>query len=197
MRSLIVYLLILLMPPLLTTGCAKGPPPDFYMLAPQAPVNLPSFESGIAIGVGPVELPPHLDRNQIVSRITPNRLRLSEQHHWAEPLKVGFTRVLLISLGLELDSNRVYALPTRRRRDLDFQVTVDVLRFDGEISEQVELVARWNLLDSDGKKILLSRVAQINETSDGLDHEAFVAAQSRAVASLGREIAAVIIERQR
>ena len=53
---------------LLAIGCAKTPAPDFYLLAPDVPSQTPGFEEGVAVGVGPVELPPHLDRNQIVSR---------------------------------------------------------------------------------------------------------------------------------
>jgi uncharacterized lipoprotein YmbA len=185
---------IVLLP--LLGGCAKAPPPDFYLLAPQVPVELPGFESGVAVGLGPVELPPHLDRNQIVSRMTPSRLRLSEQHHWAEPLKVGFTRVLLITLGVELDSSRIYVLPTRQRRDLDFQVAVDVLRFDGQLGGEVELVARWTLLDGDSSNILSSEVAQIRVPNQGVDHEALVAAQSRAATELGYQIAAAIDRRR-
>ena len=196
MRPSIANPLVIVLAAVLAAGCAKAPPPDFYLLAPQAPAQLPGFESGVAVGVGPVELPPHLDRNQIGSRETTTRLRLSEQRHWAEPLKVGFTRVLLITLGLELDSNRVYALPTRRRRDLDYQVTVDVLRFDGQLGGEVQLAARWTLLGGDGEEILSSKVAQFRVPSGGADHNAFVSAQSRAVTELGREIAAAIAARR-
>lgn len=187
-----VRLTALLLPLLLALGCAKGPPPQFYLLAPDSPTHLPGFEEGIAVGVGPVELPPHLDRNQIVSREAPTKLRLSEQNQWAEPLKVGFTRVLLIALGLELDSNRIYELPTRRRRNLDYQVAVDVLRFDGALGREVVLAARWSLLSGDGDRVLISKVSRIREPTTGVDYSAFVSAQSRAVERLGREIAASI-----
>jgi uncharacterized lipoprotein YmbA len=49
-------------------GCAKQPPPEIYLLDSAAPNHLPGFEKGIAIGVGPVELAPYLDRGQIISR---------------------------------------------------------------------------------------------------------------------------------
>ena len=189
MRTTAVGLIAILLPLLLAPGCAKGPPPQFYLLAPDTPTHLPGFEEGIAVGVGPVELPPHLDRNQIVSREAPTKLRLSEQNQWAEPLKVGFTRVLLIALGLELDSNRIYELPTRRRRALDYQVAVDVLRFDGVLGKEVVLAARWSLLSGDGDHVLVSKVSRIRESAAGADYSAFVSAQSRAVEQLGREIA--------
>ena len=177
---------------LLTAGCVKAPPPTFYLLDVTAPTHLPGLEQGITVGVGPIETARYLDRNQIVSRSDSAKLRLSEQNQWAEPLKAGFTRALLVNLGLRLDSNRIYELPMRRRRPLDFQVPMDVLRFDGVLGKEVVLSARWTLLSGDGKRTLVSKVSRIVEPANGADFDAFVAAQSLAVAQLAREIAAVI-----
>lgn len=192
MKPVIVRLCAAVALNLLAVGCATTPPPDFYLLASSTPTQLPGFEQGLAVGVGPVEIPPHLDRNQIVSRETPTKLKLSEQNQWAEPLKTGLTRVLLVTLGLELDSNRIYALPTRKRQDLDYQVSVDVLRFDGELGQKVILGARWSLFSRDDDTLLFSKVSRVTEPTGGSDYSAFVDAQSRAVKQLGQEIAAAI-----
>jgi uncharacterized lipoprotein YmbA len=171
------------------SGCAKTPPPDIYLLDSAAPSQLPGFEKGIAVGVGPVELAPYLDRGQIISRESATKLKASEGHQWGEPLKAGFTRVLMVNLGLELDSNRIYEFPTRQRRSLDYQVAVDVLRFDGVLDGEVVLAVRWTLLSGDGKRVLLSKVSGIEETVPQPGYESFVGAQSRAVVQLAREIA--------
>jgi uncharacterized lipoprotein YmbA len=178
--------------PLFLFGCATTPPPGFYLLATSAPSQLPGFEKGLAVGVGPVQIPSHLDRNQIVSRVGATKLWLSEKDQWAEPLRDGFTRVLLITLGLDLDSNRIYAMPSRTRHDLDYQVAVDVLRFDGVLGQEVILGVRWALTSGDGDKILASKVSLVREATAGNDYTAFVAAQSRAVTQLGHEIAETI-----
>lgn len=170
-------------------GCTKTPPPDIYLLDSAAPTHLPGFEKGIAVGVGPVELAAYLDRSQIISRESATKLNASEGHQWGEPLKAGFTRVLMVNMGLELDSNRIYEIPTRQRRSLDYQVAVDVLRFDGTLSGKVVLGARWTLLSGDGKRILISKVSSIEETVKAPSYEAFVSAQSRAVVMLARDIA--------
>lgn len=182
---------------LLAIGCAKTPAPDFYLLAPDVPPQAPGFEEGVSVGVGPIELPSHLDRNQIVSRAASTKLQLSEQHQWAEPLKEGFTRVLIIALGLELDSNRIYSLPTRRRQALDYQVAVDVFRFDGRLDGDVQLNARWAVLNGDGSSVKISKVSQIRVAIEGSDYGAFVAAQSLAVMRLGREIAGAVAAQTR
>lgn len=172
-----------------SSGCAKTPPPDIYLLDSAAPTQLPGFEKGIAVGVGPVELAPYLDRGQIISRESATKLKASEGHQWGEPLKAGFTRVLMVNLGLELDSNRIYEFPTRQRRSLDYQVAVDILRFDGVLDGEVVLAVRWTLLSGDGKRVLLSKVSGIEETVPQPSYESFVGAQSRAVVQLAREIA--------
>lgn len=177
---------------LLLAGCAKAPPPTFYLLDVAAPTQLPGFEQGVTVGVGPVETARYLDRNQIVSRTEGAILELSEQHQWAEPLKAGFTRALLVNLGLELNSNRVYEMPMRRRRPLDFQIPIDVLRFDGVLGKEVVLSARWTVLSGDGKRILVSKVSRFVEPTRATGFEAFVAAQSRALAQLASEIAETI-----
>lgn len=171
------------------SGCAKTPPPDIYLLDSAALSQLPGFEKGIAVGVGPVELAPYLDRGQIISRESATKLKASEGHQWGEPLKAGFTRVLMVNLGLELDSNRIYEYPTRQRRSLDYQVALDVLRFDGALSGEIVLAVRWTLLSGDGKRVLVSKVSNIEETVQQSSYESFVVAQSRAVVQLAREIA--------
>lgn len=189
-------LLTLLLGGLLLGGCAPKPPPDFYLLDTLAPTTVPGFEQGVRVGVGPVETPPYLNRNQIVTRESGTRLRLSEQSQWAESVKAGLTRVLLVNLGLELDSNRVYALPMRQRRPLDYQIPIDVLRFDGSLGPGKEAVlgARWTLLSGDGKQVLVSKVSRIEEPVNGSDVGAFVEAQSRALAKLSAELARAIKE---
>lgn len=185
-------LMLLLM--VVTSACVKTPPPDLYLLDSAAPTHLPGFEEGIAVAIGPVELAPHLDRNQIVSRESATKLKLAENHQWGEPLKAGFTRVLMVNLGLELDSNRIYEFPTRQRRRLDYQVAVDVLRFDGTLNGTIILGARWTLFSGDGKRVLVSKVSSIQESVGSPNYESFVSAQSRAVVLLAREISAAIKE---
>lgn len=177
---------------LLLSACAKSPPPTLYLLDVKAPAYLPGLMQGIAIGVGPVEISKYLDRNQVITRSDTPKLGMTGEHQWAEPLKAGVTRVLLVNLGLALDSNRVYELPMRQRRALDYQVPVDVLRFDGVLGREVVLSARWILLSGDGQTVLLSKVSRVNEPTKGPDVEDFVAAQSRALVRLAQEIAEAI-----
>jgi uncharacterized lipoprotein YmbA len=184
---------LLAMALVILSGCApKGPPPTMYVLDSQAPAQLPTFEKGLVVGLGPVEVAPYLNRNQIVTRETASRLGVSEQHQWAEPLKDGFTRVLLVNLGVALDSNMVFALPLRKRRDIDFEIPVEILRFDGELGKEVVVGARWSVLEGKSQKILKTQVTVIREPVGSPSYEDFVATLSRIMAQLGQEIAAAV-----
>ena len=173
-------------------GCAKGPPPDFYVLHAQADPSLAGVERGVAVGVGPVELPAHLDRSQIVTRATDYQLDLSESHQWAEPLKSSVSRVIAVNLSNMLESNRIYVVPRRQRVSLDFQVSIDIGRFDGRLGESAVLGARWSLYGADAQEPLLSRVTIVSEETEDASYNALVAAASRTLETLSREIADAI-----
>lgn len=177
-------------------GCAKGPPPDFYVLHAQADPSLAGVERGVAVGVGPVELPAHLDRSQIVTRATDYQLNLSESHQWAEPLKSSVSRVIAVNLSNMLESNRIYVIPRRQRISLDFQVSIDVARFDGRLGEAAVLGARWSLYGADTHEPLLSRVTIVSEETEDASYNALVAAASRTLEALSREIADAIDARR-
>ena len=173
-------------------GCAKGPPPDFYVLHAQANPSLAGVERGVAVGVGPVELPAHLDRSQIVTRASDYQLELSESHQWAEPLKDSVSRVIAVNLSNMLESNRVYVIPRRQSVSLDFQVSIDVARFDGRLGEAAVLGARWILYGENTREPLLSRVTIVREDTADSSYDALVAAASRTLEVLSREIADAI-----
>ena len=177
-------------------GCAKGPPPDFYILSATTGESIVGTERGIAVGVGPVNLPAHLNRSQIVTRATDYQLVLSESHQWAEPLKDSVSRVLVTNLANMLKSNRVFVIPRRQKISLDFQVSIDVERFDGRLGEEAILGARWTLHGSDTRDPLLSQITIVKEKPEDGTYEALVAASSRTLEVLSQEIADAINARR-
>lgn len=148
----------------------------------------------ISVGVGPVKFPDYLDRPQIVSRITPGKLDLAEFDRWAEPLSENFIRVLAEDISAALSRSRVAIYPWPRTSQPDCHVAVDVNQFEGVPGGRATLNARWTLHGEQGKKVLAQRNTEIIEPVDAVSYEALVAAQSRAVASLAREIATAVRE---
>lgn len=177
-------------------GCARGPSPDFYVLHATPNESIVGVERGVAVGVGPVELPAHLNRSQIVTRDTDYRLELSESHQWAEPLKESVSRVIAVNLSNILESNRVYVIPRRQKVALDFQVSIDIARFDGVLGESAVLGARWTLFGKNTRDPLLSKVTLVSERTDGGSYNALVEASSRTLQALSLEIAEAINARR-
>ena len=175
-------------------GCgATTPPPTFYQLEEPASIMLSGLERGIAVGVGPVNMPAYLDRPQIVTRAAAHRLELSEFNVWAEPLMESIPRVIIVNLSNMLQSTRVFLLP---RRDtaipLSYRVTLAIARFDGKLGGDVQLVARWIMYKGEGEYPLMTKVSIIAEASGGSGYENLITAQNRALKKLSQEIADAI-----
>ena len=192
-RSSLYVLLATLMA---AAGCATGPPPDFYVLHATTSESIVGVERGVAVGVGPIELPAHLNRSQIVTRATDYQLELSESHQWAEPLKDSVSRVIAVNLSNMLESNRVFVIPRRQKVSLDFQVSIDISRFDGRLGEAAILGARWTLYGRDKREPLLSKVTIVYEQTEDGTYNALVAASSLALEALSTEIAEAINARR-
>ena len=67
---------------LVLSSCAKTPPTRFYVLPALTGTETAALSSvvkpDLTIGVGPVTLPPYLDRPQIVTRASRAKLELGE-----------------------------------------------------------------------------------------------------------------------
>jgi uncharacterized lipoprotein YmbA len=180
-------------------GCGGGPsqPGRFYVLSSPPDltpvVSSSTADETLAIGVGPIELPPHLDRTQIVTQTSRHRLDLKDLDQWAEPLKDGFKRVLAQNLSRLLGTNRTVSYPWRRPLTVQLQVTVEVLRFDTDSAGESVLAARWNIVKGDGRKLLYSRTSTFRTRVPAPGIEPIVAAMSGNVAELSREIATGIM----
>lgn len=180
---------------LFAVGCADSQPTRFYTLSPlaEAPGGTPpAVLPDLTVGVGPVILPPYLDRPQLVTRAGSNRVVLADFDSWAEPLDGLFARVLAENLALLLGTDHVLALPQRRPMTLDYQVEVDVARFDVDASGNAYLDARWWVFGRNGEKLLQSARTTIAEPSPPGDYTAAAAALSRALGDMSIEIAQAI-----
>ena len=148
---------------------------------------------GVAIGIGPIKFPDHLDRPEIVTRTSRNALEVGDFDRWAGSLREDFSRVLTENLSILLSTDYVFVFPWGKTIPIDYQVKVEVSRFDGELGKSVTLIARWSILESGEKKTLKAvRRSSISKSTEDKSYEAMVAALSRTVEDLSREIAETI-----
>jgi len=180
------------------TSCTTVPS-QFYMLdALDPPSESAALSSeGLYLGVGPIKLPDYLDRPQIVTRPDPNRVDMNEFRRWAGSLQGNFQRVLARNLGILLGSRNVAEYPWDDPFDPDYRLVIDVYRFDGNLGGEVWLEARWSLTGRDRIRLLRGGQTSIREPVVGEDYHSLVAAESKALEALSREIAAALTELSR
>ena len=179
---------------ILLLGCAgTSPPVEFYTLSSvtglQHEPHAGPVGQNIAIGVGPVEIPTFLDRPQIVTRTSANRIEVSEFHRWGGSLHADFLRVLADNLSIILGTDRVAVYPWGDQFGPTYRIALDLGKFEGRLGECVQLDVTWTVTGRQAKETLLVKKATIREPVATEDYEALVAAKSRALATLSREMA--------
>ena len=179
------------------SGCLGGAsaPTKFYSLAPMAgaPSGTSPAGPGRPLGIGPVTLPAYLDRPQIVTRRGGEELTLAEFDRWSEPLKTAVPRVLADNLAALLGTDRISVFPWGKAQAGQVQIIVDVTQFEAVADKEVVLGARWRILGSDGQELALRR-SSLSETTGGPGYDAIVAAMSRVLGAMSREIAGAVQE---
>jgi uncharacterized lipoprotein YmbA len=143
---------------------------------------------GLAVGVGPIALPAYLDRVQIVTRQSPNALDLSELNQWAEPLTNNISNVVGDNLSLLLPTDDVWFYPWDVSVPLDYQLTLEIIHFEGALGSDVRLDLRWIIFSADGTTMLASKRARYLESAHEDGYEALVAAMNRALNELSRDV---------
>ena len=178
-------------------GClGKSQTPRFYTLSPipegQAIVKSDTLARDAIIGIGPIKLADYLDQTKLVTRTGDNKLVKAEFDLWAGSFKDNLTNVLAENIGFLVPTERIYIYPWRQSVPVDYQITLDVVRCDGQVGEDALLVARWSILGGQDKELLAVSRSSIREPVSGSGYAAVVAAQSRALAKLSQEIVAAI-----
>ncbi|MGB5179067.1 MAG: PqiC family protein [Gammaproteobacteria bacterium] len=177
----------------LLTGCGTTKPSRYYLLTPVAEdtAGVASIPAP-ALGIGPVDFPAYLDRTEIVIRNRGNELNYAGADRWAEPLKSAFSRTLAENLSIMLPTDRTVIHPWPRSTMIDYQVMVNVTRFDADAGGTVMLTAAWELIRSSDGTLMKANKASYTEAAGSSNYAAVVAAQSRAVERLSLDIAAAI-----
>jgi uncharacterized lipoprotein YmbA len=136
-------------------------------------------------------VPAYLDRPQIVTRRGREEIEIAEFDRWGEPLAEGLPRTLADNLAALLPGENIALFPWAGSRPIRRRVLIDVNRFDGPLGGDVVLDARWRILAEDRRE-LVSRRSVLTEATGGPGYPALVAALSRSLAALSREIASAL-----
>ena len=188
----------------LLVGCSS-PKPTFYSFnaapIPQATATAKSTR----IIVGPINLPAMMDRPQLVLQNANNTVEVYEYHRWANTLKGDVGDVIASNVAQALAISNVWNFAQSTQTNYDYQVLVDVQNIDTQLGGPVVVDVLWTIKSapttkSSGKAATLSTSSNVlakpimgrslvQEQVTGSGFEAVVAAQSRAFAKVGQEIA--------
>jgi len=178
------------------TACGGSAPTRFYILSPisgmDQGIQVTSTEPCTTIGIGPVEVPAYLDRQQIMTRVNANELHLAGFEEWAEPLKDNLTRVLVENLFHLLPADAFSIFPFRGPASVNWQVEVQVMRWDGALGGNVFLLARWSIYDKQTSEMLVQKTSRFSHSTGGPEYGDLAAAYSRVVEALSHELAGAI-----
>lgn len=90
-------------------------------------------------------------------------------------------------------SDQVALFPWRGSRVVQYQVVVDVARFEGSTGRDLVLDARWRIQGSNGTELVTGSTT-LNETTGGPGYIALVAEISQALGRLSRDVATALKE---
>ena len=176
------------------TACGRSPKTNFYMINVEnaSDSHLQQKARGVGIGVWKVELPILLDRYEIVTRADLYNIELADFHQWAGGLVNNMTRLIASELGRRLQTDRVVISPWSSYKKHDYQLKIQVQRFDGVLGGEVILSGAWSLLNAQGNKEIVRKSFNFKTQTKGEQYSDMVAALSQLTVMLSEQMAGVI-----
>ena len=177
----------------LTAGCRSSPPKHFYVLdaVPAQQRSTARLES--AVQVATVNIPPSLDRQEMVRESSPGALEISDVNRWGAPLDDMTQNVLTRDLVERLPVGKVIP-PRIAPAPKTYEITVDILQFGVINPAEVRLQGGWSLYRVGSDTPLLDRNVEFSEPPAAADYAGQAQAMSRLLGTLADDIAASLRE---
>jgi hypothetical protein len=185
-----VFIVLLLLIGLGLIGCGRTRPVNYYTLSPEPAGRLtPAGKDfgDMRIGIGPVRFSKLIDRPQIVTRMTPNRVDLAEFHRWGGDLNEDFLIVMTNNIRQLCGSGLFLRHPWPQEFSPRYRIEFDVHQFDGALGGTVVLNVTWMIRTAGGDGLAVNN-AVIEEKTTGGDYADLVEAENRALEKLSRMV---------
>lgn len=171
---------------LLVAGCGflKRVPNQFYALDTIPAESPRAAKTGLPIGLDTVELPPGIDRRELVLRGADNKLEVRGHHQWASPLEEMVIHTLAFDLANRLPEGTV-VLPGQPRPGAIRSLSVTFEDLAPNPNGVFVLDARWTLSG-------VAHHERVEVPLASTESTAVVEAMSRALAMLADRIVATL-----
>lgn len=194
-KSATVLLLAVCMAAMMISCASK--PSNFYVLRSVSDSDNTWPEKGDFRGpsllVGPISLPDYLDRNQMVSIKGENELVVDEFNRWGESLEDNFYRVLTENLSLLMQTPEIYAFNKHGGGSFDFQIIINVTRFESSVEGNTRLTAFWEVADKTRGSTVVRQKSELLAAESATNTAGRVKAQNELLNQLSSEIAKVVM----
>ena len=201
MRSFVTALLVALV----LLGCSS-PKTAYYQLNSDPIPVMTDASTKKRVMVGPVSIPVRMDRPQLVVQTSSNEVQVYEYQRWAGSLKSDIGRVVGASLARDLATPNVWNFAESTQTNFDYQILLDVQNVESSSDSGIVVDVLWTIKPIDDKNVAVvknpnpngdaavkSRMTMgrslVREPTSGPGLDALLAAQSRAFAKVGAEIA--------
>ena len=148
----------------------------------------------LSIEITDLNIPQYLERFQIVTRDTDNRLLLSENNQWGENLRKNLMRTLSQNLAGRLATVDIGTPLNPSSSPPDYRIHVYISKFERDNDGIVKLSARWQI--SGGEEQVLGTYSSDLDSGKRVekgDYHAIVAAMQDLYAQLCTKIADTIM----
>ncbi len=186
-----------------TGGCISSnqvPETRFYILnalPPAEPLRQGGGDDPV-LEIASLTLPQYLERPQIVTRPSANRLDIDEFHRWGGNLRKNLSRVMATNLSRLLATPHVLVVPHLSQDPIDYRLQLEVTGFERGPGNTVRLTANWTLIDMRRNKTALVRFSDLSQSvEDPQDMDETVAAMASLLGRLSRQIAEAILAQGR
>ena len=186
-------------------GCSS-PKTVYYKLNSDPIPIMTDASAKIRVMVGPVSIPLRMDRPQLVVQTSSNEVQVYEYQRWAGSLKSDIARVVGASLARDLVTPNVWNFAESTQTNFDYQILLDVQNVESSSDSGIVVDVLWTIKpigdknvavvknpNSIGNAAVKSRMMMgrslVREPTSGPGIDALLAAQSRAFAKVGTEIA--------
>ena len=186
-------------------GCSS-PKTAYYKLNSDPIPMMTDASAKIRVMVGPVSIPLRMDRPQLVVQTSSNEVRGYEYQRWAGSLKSDIGRVVGASVARDLVTPNVWNFAESTQTNFDYQILLDVQNIESSSDSGIVVDVLWTIKpigdknvsvvknpNPIGNAVVKSRMmigrSLVREPTSGPGLDALLAAQSRAFAKVGTEIA--------
>ena len=101
--------------------------------------NGSKYSRGISFHIREVNIPPYLEDNRIVSRVSNSTVNYREHDRWAEPLSEGISRVAAKNLAQIFNTLNFSAFPHRPKQFCLYEASIEIQHFEKTSENQVSL----------------------------------------------------------